>query len=50
VPLASARADALGGGPAAQVAGFELGFVIAAAVAAAAAVVVRPRRGQRAAP
>ena len=36
VPLAAARTDALGGGPAAQVAGFELGFVLAAALAGAA--------------
>jgi hypothetical protein len=35
VPLAAARTGALGGGPAAQVAGFELGFVLAAALAGA---------------
>ena len=37
VPLAAAHTRALGGGPAAQVAGFELGFSLAAALAAAAA-------------
>jgi MFS family permease len=36
VPVAAARADALGGGPAAQVAGFELGFLLSAALAGAA--------------
>jgi hypothetical protein len=40
VPLASARTEALGGGAAAQVAGFELGFQLAAALAAAAAAAV----------
>jgi hypothetical protein len=34
-PLAAAHTAALGGGPAAQVAGFKLGFVLAAALAAA---------------
>jgi EmrB/QacA subfamily drug resistance transporter len=38
VPLAAARTEALGGGAAARVAGFETGFVFAAAVAAATAV------------
>ena len=37
VPIAAAHTRALGGGPAAQVAGFELGFAVAAALAAAAA-------------
>jgi hypothetical protein len=37
VPIAAAHTRALGGDPAAQVAGFELGFAIAAALAAAAA-------------
>lgn len=37
VPLAAARTDALGGGPGAQVAGFELGFALSAAVAGAMA-------------
>jgi MFS family permease len=37
VPVAAAHTRALGGGPAAQVAGFELGFAFAAALAAAAA-------------
>jgi MFS family permease len=37
VPLAAGHTRALGGGPAAQVAGFELGFTLAAALAAAAA-------------
>jgi hypothetical protein len=40
VPLAVARTDAVGGGPAAEVAGFELGFVLAAALAGAAALAV----------
>jgi EmrB/QacA subfamily drug resistance transporter len=49
VPLASARTEALGGGAAARVAGFELGFAIAAVLAlvSAAAVgagIVRERR------
>ena len=49
IPLASARTDALGGGPQAQVAGFELGFVLAAALAgvAAAAVAIGARRASR---
>ena len=52
VPLAAARTDALGGGPAAQVAGFELGFVLAAALAGAtglglALVTVLRRRPRR---
>ena len=38
VPIAAARADGLGGGAAAQVSGYELGFAIAAAVAGAAAL------------
>jgi hypothetical protein len=38
LPLAAARTDALGGGPAAHVAGFEIGFVLAAALAVATAV------------
>ena len=38
VPIAAARAEDLGGGPAAQVSGYELGFVIVAALAGAAAV------------
>jgi MFS family permease len=37
VPIAAAYTRALGGGPAAQVAGFHLGFAFAAALAAAAA-------------
>ena len=37
VPLAAGHTHALGGGPAAQVAGFELGFSLAAVLAAAAA-------------
>jgi EmrB/QacA subfamily drug resistance transporter len=37
VPIASAYTRALGGGPAAQVAGFELGFAVAAALATTAA-------------
>jgi hypothetical protein len=37
VPLAAGHTRALGGGPAAQGAGFELGFTLAAALAAAAA-------------
>jgi EmrB/QacA subfamily drug resistance transporter len=40
VPVASARTDALGGGPAGEVAGYELGFVLSAAVALAAAALV----------
>jgi MFS family permease len=40
VPLAAGRTRALGGGPAAQVAGFELGFSVAAALAAAGAGVI----------
>ena len=43
VPLAAAHTAALGGGSGAQVAGFELGFVIAAAVAAAAGLAVLGR-------
>ena len=38
IPLTAARTAALGGGRAAEVAGYELGFVLAAAVAGAAAV------------
>jgi MFS family permease len=37
VPIVAAHTRALGGGPAAQVAGFELGFALAAALAAATA-------------
>jgi EmrB/QacA subfamily drug resistance transporter len=46
VPLASARTDALGGGPQAEVAGYELGFALSAALAGlgAAAVVAATRR------
>ena len=40
VPLAAARTAALGGDPGAQVAGFELGFVVAAALAGGAALAV----------
>jgi EmrB/QacA subfamily drug resistance transporter len=59
VPIASARTQALGGGPRAQVAGYELGFDLAAVLAAAGAAAVglaavrrgRPRsrrtKGQR---
>jgi EmrB/QacA subfamily drug resistance transporter len=48
VPLTSAHTKALGGGTAAQVAGFELGFTIAAALAAvsAAATGVSALRGR----
>ena len=54
VPIASAHTRELGGGPAAQVAGFELGFTLAAALAAAAAGAIgvaylranQPRRGR----
>jgi MFS family permease len=45
VPIASARTQALGDGPAAEVAGYELGFVLAAALAALAAA-GGPRSGQ----
>ena len=48
VPLAAARTDALGGGPEAQIAGYELGLRVAAATALAAAVVVGLRAWQRA--
>jgi EmrB/QacA subfamily drug resistance transporter len=52
VPLAAGHAQALGGGPTAQVAGFELGFTLAAALAATAAGVLavaglRPGRRRR---
>jgi MFS family permease len=48
VPIASAHTRALGGGPAAQVAGFELGFTLTAALAAAAAgAIAISRTGQR---
>ena len=48
VPVATARTDALGGGPAAEVAGYELGFVLSAAVALAAAGLVElPQRRRR---
>lgn len=43
VPLAAARAASLDGGPQAQVAGYELGFMLAAALAGAAAVAVALR-------
>jgi MFS family permease len=52
VPIASAHTRALGGGPAAQVAGFELGFTLTAALAAAAAGAIaisragQPERGR----
>jgi MFS family permease len=49
VPVATARAAALGDGDAAQVAGYELGFILAAALAAGAALVVA-LRARRAAP
>jgi MFS family permease len=45
VPIAAAHTRALGGGPAAQVAGFELGFTLAAALAAAAGVAIAVRSG-----
>jgi hypothetical protein len=38
--LAAARTSALDGGPDAQIAGYELGFVVAAAIASAEALVV----------
>ena len=52
VPIAAAQTRAAGGGPAAQVAGFELGFALAAALAAAAAGAIgvahlRARQRQR---
>jgi MFS family permease len=49
VPLAAGHTHALGGGPAAQVAGFELGFSLAAALAAtaAAALAVAGLRSRR---
>ena len=52
VPLAAARTGALGGGDPAQVAGYELGFVVAAALALAAALAVglaarRPAQARR---
>src|SRR5215207_8826163 len=40
VPVAAARTGSLGGGPDAQVAGFELGFLLAAALAAATALAI----------
>jgi hypothetical protein len=40
IPIASARTDALGRGSAAQVAGFELGFTLAAVLAAASAAAI----------
>jgi hypothetical protein len=49
VPLAAARADALGAAPAAQVAGFELGFAVAAALAAGTTLALA-LSGRRAAP
>lgn len=53
VPLAAARTAGLDGGPHAQVAGFRLGFVVAAALAAATAAAIalsgrRARRSRRA--
>ena len=51
LPIAAARTDALGGGPQAHVAGYELGFVLAAAAAIAAAagvIAVRSRVTARA--
>jgi hypothetical protein len=45
IPIAAAHTRALGGGPAARVAGFELGFTLAAALAAAAGVVIAVRSG-----
>jgi EmrB/QacA subfamily drug resistance transporter len=52
VPVASAHTRTVGGGPAAQVAGFELGFAVAAALAVAAAGAIaiahrRPSQRQR---
>ena len=49
VPIAAARSAALPGGPAAQVAGFELGFALSAALAmtAASTVAVRALRARR---
>jgi len=40
VPVAAARTGSLGGGPDAEVAGFELGFLLAAALAAATALAI----------
>jgi MFS family permease len=40
VPLATARTNALGGGPSARIAGYELGFVIAAGLAGLTALIV----------
>jgi MFS family permease len=48
VPLAAARTTALGGGPSAQVASYELGFVVVAALAAITALVVGVRTRQAA--
>jgi len=50
VPLAGARTDALGGGPGARVAGFELGFGAAALLAGAAALAVAWRARPATAP
>jgi MFS family permease len=47
MPIAAARAHALGGGPAAQVAGYELGFDLAAGLAAGAAAAVAIARRRR---
>ena len=44
IPLAAARTQALGDTPAAQVAGYQLGFTLAAVLAAAAALAVWLRR------
>jgi EmrB/QacA subfamily drug resistance transporter len=48
VPLAAARTAALGGDPNAQVAGYEAGFVVVAALAGATALVVGVRTRQAA--
>jgi MFS family permease len=48
VPLAAARTAGLDGGPQAQVAGFRLGFVLAAALAGAAAAAIGWPRGRAA--
>ena len=51
VPVAAARTAAHGGSPAGEVAGYELGFVLAAGLALVAAVAVgRPARARAAAP
>jgi hypothetical protein len=48
VPVAAARSAALGGDPQAQVAGYELGFLLAAALACAAAPAIAWARAPRA--